>query len=125
MRSLGLDVGDKRIGVALSDPRGMLARPLTTIERRGDTQTIEAIIKIVEQILPACSNRLIHSVPTSHPGKKRVRANTSYVPIYDSLRTHINPLLYLSIKREMFFLKRFEKYTSVSRTVSRSKEWNS
>ena len=33
MRVLGLDVGDRRIGLALSDPRGMLASPLGVVER--------------------------------------------------------------------------------------------
>ena len=32
---MALDVGDRRIGVALSDPLGMLASPLTTIERNA------------------------------------------------------------------------------------------
>ena len=49
MRSLGLDVGDKRIGVALSDPDGILASPLTTINRRGETADITAIIDIADQ----------------------------------------------------------------------------
>ncbi|MFH1032247.1 MAG: Holliday junction resolvase RuvX [Chloroflexota bacterium] len=48
-RILGLDIGDKRIGVALSDPAGIVARPLTIIDSRGDKQTVEAIIRIVEQ----------------------------------------------------------------------------
>ena len=40
-RILALDVGDRRIGVALSDPTGLLATPLTTISRgRSDTQTV-------------------------------------------------------------------------------------
>jgi putative Holliday junction resolvase len=34
-RILGLDVGDKRIGVAVSDPSGMLATPLVTIQRKN------------------------------------------------------------------------------------------
>lgn len=33
MRILGLDVGDKRIGVAISDPTEILASPLLTIKR--------------------------------------------------------------------------------------------
>jgi RNase H-fold protein (predicted Holliday junction resolvase) len=33
MRILCLDVGDKRIGIALSDPLEILASPLTIIER--------------------------------------------------------------------------------------------
>src|SRR5689334_15172115 len=34
-RILGLDVGDKRIGVAVSDPTGMLVTPLITIQRKN------------------------------------------------------------------------------------------
>ena len=35
MRVLGLDVGDRRIGVAISDVSAMLARPLRTMVRDG------------------------------------------------------------------------------------------
>ena len=49
MRSLGLDVGDKRIGVALSDPGGILASPLTIITRGDERLDIEAIINIISQ----------------------------------------------------------------------------
>jgi putative Holliday junction resolvase len=34
MRALGLDVGARRIGVALSDELGLLAAPLTTVQVR-------------------------------------------------------------------------------------------
>ena len=46
-RSLGLDVGDKKIGVAMSDPQGILASPLTIIDHRDESLDIEAIIDIV------------------------------------------------------------------------------
>ncbi len=49
MRSLGLDIGDKRIGVALSDPEGILASPFTIINRRDESLDIEAIADIVSQ----------------------------------------------------------------------------
>jgi putative Holliday junction resolvase len=49
MRSLGLDVGEKRIGVALSDPEGIMAIPLTAIQRESDTADIQAILNLVEQ----------------------------------------------------------------------------
>lgn len=48
-RSLGLDIGDKRIGVALSDPDGILASPFTIIERRDEKQDIEDIVHIIDQ----------------------------------------------------------------------------
>lgn len=34
MRALGIDFGERRIGLALSDPTGTLASPLETMERR-------------------------------------------------------------------------------------------
>ncbi len=46
-RILGLDVGDKRIGVALSDPMGILASPLTVIERTGELEGIDKIVALV------------------------------------------------------------------------------
>ena len=50
MRSLGLDIGDRRIGVALSDPEGILASPFTIINRSKDERLdIEAIINIINQ----------------------------------------------------------------------------
>jgi putative holliday junction resolvase len=46
-RSMGLDIGDKKIGVSLSDPSRTLASPLTTIIRNSDEQAIADIIKLV------------------------------------------------------------------------------
>jgi len=48
-RSLGLDIGDRRIGVALSDPEGILASPSKIITYEDDTTAIEAISDIVEK----------------------------------------------------------------------------
>lgn len=49
MRSLGLDIGDRRIGVALSDPEGILASPFSVINRKDDSLAIKAIIDIISQ----------------------------------------------------------------------------
>ena len=48
-RVLGLDVGDRRIGLALSDPGSILASPLTIIEHTTELQDIEAILKIAKE----------------------------------------------------------------------------
>jgi len=51
-RILGLDVGDKTIGVAVSDPLGLTAQGITTIRRNGsiekDFKALENIIKQYE-----------------------------------------------------------------------------
>jgi putative Holliday junction resolvase len=65
MRILGLDIGDRRIGVALSDPQGILASPLTIIERRDEQTAIRAIVDIVSQ---KEVGRIIVGLPLSMDG---------------------------------------------------------
>ncbi len=43
MRYLALDLGDRRIGVAISDQLGMIARPLTVFERASRVKDFERI----------------------------------------------------------------------------------
>lgn len=49
MRTLGLDIGDRRIGVAISDPGEVLASPLVTISRDDDDKAIDAIVGFVSK----------------------------------------------------------------------------
>ncbi len=46
---MALDVGERRIGVALSDPLGLLARPLTTITRTSEQDDIEAVLRLARE----------------------------------------------------------------------------
>lgn len=48
-RFLGLDVGDRRIGVAMSDPLGFTAQRLTLIERQTPEQDARAIETLVNE----------------------------------------------------------------------------
>ncbi|HVT59051.1 MAG TPA: Holliday junction resolvase RuvX [Thermoanaerobaculia bacterium] len=49
MRALGIDFGEKRIGLAISDPEGRLAVPLRTLERRNDRAALREIAEIVRR----------------------------------------------------------------------------
>ena len=50
MRAVGLDLGSKRIGVALSNSEGTLATPYDTVERSGDIARDHRAIKaLVEE----------------------------------------------------------------------------
>jgi putative holliday junction resolvase len=47
---LGVDVGTVRVGVARSDPRGVLATPLTTLRRDADGETdVRALGQLVRE----------------------------------------------------------------------------
>lgn len=49
MRVLGLDVGDVRIGVALSDALGLTAQRLGVLARQGGEQDVEAICALARR----------------------------------------------------------------------------
>lgn len=49
LKILALDVGNKRIGTALSDPLNILAQPLYTIHRKGLERDIEEILNIIKE----------------------------------------------------------------------------
>lgn len=48
-RVMGLDVGNKTIGVAVSDPLGITAQGITTIRRKGIKSDFEELKKIIEE----------------------------------------------------------------------------
>ena len=49
-RLLGLDIGDKRIGVSVSDELGITAQGRENIYRESDEQAIKEICKLVNQL---------------------------------------------------------------------------
>lgn len=50
MKILALDVGDKRIGVAVSDDTGTFAFPFTTIERTASEKAdLRSIVRIIDE----------------------------------------------------------------------------
>ncbi len=65
MRSLGLDVGDRRTGVAISDADGILASPLAVIDSGDDKATIAEILELARQYQV---QRLVVGLPYSLQG---------------------------------------------------------
>jgi putative Holliday junction resolvase len=78
MRILGLDLGERRIGVALSDPSGWLATPLTVLIR----STREADLTAIQQLIGQHGvDRVIIGYPRSLDGTQGPQAQRveSYV----------------------------------------------
>ena len=48
VRILGIDFGEKRIGIAISDPLGITAQSLEVISRQSDEGAIKRIIEIIQ-----------------------------------------------------------------------------
>ncbi len=68
---MGLDIGDSRIGVALSDPLGIMASPLTIISRQDTEADMQALIDIVRK---NNVGRIIIGLPLSMDGTVGVQA---------------------------------------------------
>lgn len=66
MRFLGIDYGRKRIGLALSDATGLLARPWKTIAREGNVRQVAAAIAREIETLRSESDGL-EAVVLGHP----------------------------------------------------------
>lgn len=73
-RVLAVDLGDKRIGLAVSDALGLTAQGIETLERRGDKKDIEAL-------RGACAEReverIVVGLPRNMDGSEGPRAQKS------------------------------------------------
>jgi putative pre-16S rRNA nuclease len=65
MRIMALDVGDSRIGVAVSDPTELLAKPLTIIKRLNLASDIQVISRLTKENE---AGRLVVGLPISLEG---------------------------------------------------------
>ena len=70
MRILGLDVGSKTVGVAVSDPLGVIATGVTTIERVGIRKDTGKIIDYIKEY--GCETVVI-GLPLSLDGSDSVQ----------------------------------------------------
>ncbi len=67
MKFLGIDFGEKRIGLAVSDELGLFARGLCTLSRRGGARDLEFIKGIVER---EGIERIILGLPVGFDGNE-------------------------------------------------------
>jgi len=71
MRILCLDLGDRRTGVAISDPDGTLAQPLVQLEARGRRDLVAAVARLVAE---HGAERVVVGMPLLEDGKSGEQA---------------------------------------------------
>jgi len=71
MRIAALDVGDARIGVAVSDELGLTARGIGVVKRVGGRRDLEALAKMLAPFAPA---ELVVGLPLNMDGSEGPRA---------------------------------------------------
>ena len=94
-RYLGLDIGKKRIGVALSDPLYIIASPLKTIERQPESRSVAEIKQLCDEFnvsviivwLPLNMNgSLCHQAQDAKYYASLIKENTDFEIIFEDER---------------------------------------
>jgi putative holliday junction resolvase len=81
VRVLGLDVGSRTIGVAVSDELGMAAHGVTTLERRGTSKDVAQVLELVRRYQ---AERIVVGMPYELDGSAGQRATRVRV-FFDAL----------------------------------------
>ena len=71
MKVVALDYGLARTGVAVSDPTGTVARPLTVVERASSKRGLEELTEIVREHEP---DRVVVGMPLTLRGERGAQA---------------------------------------------------
>lgn len=71
MRHLGLDLGTKTIGIALSDETGYMAMPLYTLRRTGISRDMAELVALMDEREVV---RVVIGLPVNMDGSKGERA---------------------------------------------------
>lgn len=74
MKRLGIDLGDRRVGVAVHEEDGVPARPLETVVLSEPTQAVNAVSGVVKREAPV---ELVIGLPLNMDGSEGMKARAA------------------------------------------------
>jgi putative Holliday junction resolvase len=86
-RTLALDVGDRRIGIAITDALGLTAQPLFTLRRTSSRADLKAVARFIRQhrVEVVVIGNPLHADGTASPQSEKAQSFTA------SLREFLAP----------------------------------
>ena len=75
MRVIGIDYGDSRVGVAVTDPLGITAQGVGTVKNTGMKKLIAQLSEIINQYSP---ETIVIGMPKNMDGSEGFRAEATY-----------------------------------------------
>jgi len=82
MRIIGLDLGERRVGVAVSDPGGTIASPAGEFKPRGRAEIVETVRRLVAE---HGAGRVVVGLPLLEDGSRGEQARRA-AGVADALR---------------------------------------
>ncbi len=110
-RILGLDIGTKRIGVAITDPLGIFARELCLVERKKDKEAQEKIKKLAKE---NSVTKIVAGIPYNTDGTLGFQAQNCIdfiKPLENEFKIVYCDESYTSFEAEELLKKENVKYT--------------
>ncbi len=83
MRIIGIDYGDSRVGVAVSDLLGLTAQGVRTVKNRGREKLLNELSEIIKDYNP---EKIVVGLPKNMDGSVGFRGEATY-EFVDSLKT--------------------------------------
>ncbi len=74
MRILGIDYGDSRVGIAVTDPLGITAQGVGTIKNKGEAKLLLELEKILKEYNP---EKIVLGLPKNMDGTEGFRADAT------------------------------------------------
>jgi len=116
VRAVGLDVGSKTIGVAVSDELGYAAHPREVLARSGTAKDVTAVLAIVAEVEAVA---VVVGMPYDLSGREGTRAKRVRV-FLDALRAALPATMELHEQDERFSTAEAERVL-IQGDVSRAK----
>jgi putative Holliday junction resolvase len=98
VRALGLDVGSKTIGVAISDELGLAAHPVEVIARQGTAADVDRIVRLIDD---REVSELVVGLPLELSGLAGLRARRVRL-LVDALRARLGERVPIHEQDERF-----------------------
>lgn len=118
MRFLGIDYGRRRIGLALSDATGLLARPWKTLARKGNVRQVAiAIAKEIAALRDESDG--LEAVVLGYPRRLSGEANEQ-TEIVSALAEHLRTTANVPVVLQD---ERLTSREAESRLAAREKDW--
>jgi putative Holliday junction resolvase len=117
MRVLGIDYGRRRIGLALSDATGLLARPWKSVARLGSAAEVAALLAREVAALP--EDEGLTAIVIGYPRHLDGRPH-DLAPTIDAVASRLEVLTGLTVHRQD---ERLTSREAEERLASRVRDW--
>jgi putative Holliday junction resolvase len=121
VKVLALDYGSARTGVAVSDPTGMIARPIGVVKAVNDKKGFDALLTVIREEQP---DRVVVGLPLTLKGEHGAQA-TETSAFVESLRAAVEVPVELFDERFTSVLAGGDDARAAAHLLSTYLEWQS